>query len=109
MAFEDRHLAADCADDRAGARRFGSVQWAVIRRRLAVLQAAPTLAQLVGVPGRPHALTGDRMGQFALDLRGPYRLVFEPDHHPLPELATGGLDRAQVTRIRILAIEDYHD
>lgn len=86
-------------------RRFGPEQWAVLRRRLAVLRAAPTLADVRGTPGRLHALGADRAGQYALDLRGPSRLVFEP----LAGDGTGGPDEAAITAVRIIEVVDYHD
>lgn len=61
------------------------------------------------LPGRCHALTGDLRGQFALDLDGPYRLIFEPAHDPLPVDGNGALDWSRVTAIRILRIGDYHN
>jgi proteic killer suppression protein len=61
-----------------------------------------------GVPGRCHPLTGDRHGQFALQLWGPFRLVLEPDHAPLPTLVDGGLDTEAITRVRIVEVVDYH-
>jgi proteic killer suppression protein len=61
-----------------------------------------------GAPGNCHALRADRLGQFALSLWGSYRLVFEPNHNPIPRLPDGGIDRAVVTRIRILEVVDYH-
>lgn len=61
-----------------------------------------------GVPGNCHALTGDRKGHFAMNLDGGLRLVFEPDHDPLPSLPDGGLDRKDVTRIRVLEVVNYH-
>jgi proteic killer suppression protein len=61
-----------------------------------------------GVPGHCHQLRADRHGEFAVDLWGAYRLVFEPDHDPLPRLPDGGLDRSLVTRIRIKEVVDYH-
>ena len=109
VSWADRRLAKDCATDIAGIRRFGPDQWKVVRRRVAVLQAAPSLAAVHGTPGRLHGLTGDRAGQYALDLRGPTRLVFEPNHDPVPMLPWGGLDEARVTAIRILGVTDYHD
>ena len=36
------------------------------------------------LPGRFHPLTGDRAGQFALDLDHPNRLILEPNHNPIP-------------------------
>jgi hypothetical protein len=57
---------------------------------------------------RCHELTGDRKGSLAVDVEHPKRLIFEPDHNPRPEKADGGLDWRQVTKIRVLAIEDYH-
>jgi proteic killer suppression protein len=67
------------------------------------------LADVRGTPGRFHRLGANRAGQNALDLRGPARLIFEPDHDPLPELPAGGLDEAQVTAVRIVEVVDYHD
>jgi proteic killer suppression protein len=76
--------------------------------RLASLQAAETLADMELVPGRLHALTGDRQGQFALSLWGSQRLVLVPDEDPLPLLADGGLDRERVTKLNVLEVVDDH-
>jgi toxin HigB-1 len=70
---------------------------------------APTLRAMEGAPGRCHALTGNRRGQFGMALWGANRLVFEPDHDPIPTLEDGGTDQSAVTRIRILEVVDYHD
>ena len=109
MSWADRKLAKDCESDRSGVRRFGHEQWTVIRRRLAVLKAAPTLAEVRGTPGRLHPLTGNRRLQFALDLRGATRLVFEPNQEPLPEVPGAGIDESGVTAVRIIEVVDYHD
>lgn len=80
----------------------------IVQRRLASLLAAETLADMLGVPGRCHALKGDRAGQYAVHLWEPYRLVFEPADLLLDRTPVGGLDIKQVTAIRILEIVDYH-
>jgi proteic killer suppression protein len=108
IAWSDGKLKKSCATDRAGRRAWGDEQWKVLKRRIASLEAAPTLADLDGVPGRCHQLTADRAGDFAVDLRGAFRLVFVADHDPLPLLDDGGLDRAKVTKIRIREVADYH-
>lgn len=79
----------------------------MLRRRLAILAAAPTLANLEDAPGRVHALRADREGQFAMSLWGATRLVFEPQGL-IVQLAAGGVDRRHVVAVVILAVVDYH-
>jgi proteic killer suppression protein len=97
-----------CSDDRLGVRHWGAENWPRLKRRLASLLGAPTLRDMDGVPGNCHQLRGDRAGQFAVDLWGSFRLVFEPDHEPVPALPDGGVDRARVTAIMIKEVVDYH-
>ena len=82
---------------------------AKIKRRLAVLSSASTLSKVpTSKPDRRHQLRGDRSGQYAVDLVHPRRLIFEPNHEPLPRRADGGIDTDQVTAIRIIEVIDYH-
>ncbi len=92
-AEAERRLGADCARK--------------LRTRLSDLDAAATLSDLVA--GRPHPLKGDRGGQFAVDLAGGSRLVFEPNEDPCPRLGDGAIDWHRVTHIIIVFIGDYHD
>lgn len=83
-----------------------------IRIRLKELRAASTLMDLwppKSGPARCHELgEGRRSGQLSVDLDHPYRLVFVPDHEPVPTLDDGGLDWSRVTAIKILGVEDTH-
>ncbi len=80
-----------------------------IVRRMAVLQTANTLDDVPKAkPDRCHALTGNRKGQFAVDLKHPYRLVFIPNHEPVPQKVDAGIDLSKVTAILIINVEDYH-
>ena len=73
------------------------------------LRAADTLADISTLPpARCHQLSGDRAGQFAVDVRHPFRLIFEPAHDPVPRKEDGGIDLPRVTAIRILEVTDYH-
>lgn len=108
LSWTSRRLEKACSEDRRGCRQWGADHWALLKRRLASLGAAPTLQDIDGTPGRCHSLRADRDGEFAICLWGPYRLVFEPDHDPLPRLPDGGIDRARVTRILIKEVIDYH-
>jgi proteic killer suppression protein len=108
MSWSDGKLEKSCASDKAGARRWGAQNWSTLKRRLATLRAAPTLKDMDNAPGRCHALSANRAGQFAVSLWGQYRLIFLPDHEPVPRLDDGGIDRAGVTRIEITEVVDYH-
>ena len=80
-----------------------------IMTRLAVLRNAPTLADVpVSPPERRHQLEGRRKGQFAIDLNQAVRLVFEPNHQPVPRTLDGGVDLRHVTAVSILDVTDYH-
>jgi proteic killer suppression protein len=80
-----------------------------LQLRLAVLEAAASLSDVpVDPPERRHQLTQNRAGQFAVDAMYPYRLIFEPDHDPIPRQVDGGIDLDQVTAIVIVEIVDYH-
>ncbi len=103
----DDDLRALCEQQRLAIRKLGAPCARKLRGRLADLQAAAHVRELVA--GHPHPLQGDRAGQFALGLHGGIRLVFEPDHEPVPERPDGGIDWAQVTQITIIFIGDYHD
>lgn len=90
-------------------REYGQANATLIKRRMAVLVAASCLDEVSHRrPERRHELTGGRKEKFAVDIKHPYRLVFEPNHNPLPRKADGGLDLKQITSITIIDVEDYH-
>jgi toxin HigB-1 len=108
ITWADQKLKKNCETDKAGVRRWGADNWKAMKRRLASLTAAPTLKAMEGVPGRCHQLRGDLAGKFAVDLWGSYRLVFVPNHDPIPTLDDGGIARDLVTKISITEVVDYH-
>ena len=77
--------------------------------RLSVLKNARSLASVpITPPERRHLLKGRRKAQFAVDLVHPYRLIFTPNHNPVPRLDDGGIDIDSVTAITIMEVIDYH-
>ena len=90
-------------------REFGAESAKKLGMRLQAIEAADCLADLFTLPQcRCHPLNGDRKGQFAVDLKHPFRLVFEPRHDPMPLADDGGIDLSRVTAVKVLAVEDYH-
>lgn len=83
-----------------------------VRVRLQEFRATETLADLgppFSRPARCHELSGNRKGELSVDLEQPYRLIFVPNHNPVPKREDGGLDWKQVTSITIEEITDTHD
>lgn len=90
-------------------RSYGNDNGQTIMRRMSVLSAAQCLADISALPPeRRHELTGARRGEYAIDLKHPFRLIIKPNHNPLPLKKDGGIDLKKVTDIMILDVEDYH-
>ncbi|MFO7981835.1 MAG: hypothetical protein R6V08_00095 [Desulfuromonadales bacterium] len=90
-------------------KQLGEAMARKLQQRMMELNAAETLADISHLPPpRCHEMTGDRAGQFSVDLVHPYRLLFIPSHNPVPCCEDGGVDREQVMEIEIIAIDDTH-
>lgn len=77
--------------------------------RMGVLRGADHLGLVPAhKPDRRHQLTGQLKDHFAVDLVHPFRLVFRPDHEPIPRKNDDGIDLEAVTAIKITKVIDYH-
>lgn len=109
ISFSSRKLEKIFNDERRLVREFGQQMADRIVARLYLLIEVETLADVPTInPERCHQLSGDRLGQFAVDLKHPFRLVFEPDHDPVPTKDDGSIDRESIDRIEIIEVTDYH-
>jgi proteic killer suppression protein len=107
--FRTKKLRKASGSDQAMRAEWGDQMAKKLKQRLADLEAADCLEDVRNLPGRFHQLTGDRSGEFAADLKGQYRLVFRPDHEPVPIKEDGGIDWSQVTAVMIIDVGvDYH-
>jgi toxin HigB-1 len=107
ITFGDRKLQKLCEQPAIAQKKLGASGARKLRSRLADLLAAETVQDLIA--GRPHPLKGDRAGQFAVDLDGGNRLVFESAHDPIPYKDDGSIDWSNVSQVCIVFIGDYHD
>ncbi|MDO8722096.1 MAG: hypothetical protein Q7J31_07680 [Syntrophales bacterium] len=90
-------------------RQFGKQCAEKLKQRLMELKAADTLADVSHLPPcRCHELSGNRAGQFSVDLEQPLRLLFIPINDPIPTQDDGGIDRRRITEIEIFEITDTH-
>lgn len=106
IAFKNRKLGKECNNDKEMVKAHGPIRAKKLRQRLDDLSAASNLSVMrAPMPGRCHELSD---GRLAMDLDGPYRLIFQPLGEGIYK-DDGGLDWKAVTSIIILSIEDYHD
>ena len=81
--------------------KFGDQNAHLIIKRIGELQVASTLDEMPPA-ARPHPLSGNHKGQYAVDLKQPFRLIFSPIDPEDPN------DRRTIKAICILEITDYH-
>lgn len=108
IAFRTRKLEKTFNSARALQMEYGARMAKVIMMRMSVLKAARTLEMVPPTPpDRRHQLQGSRAGQYAVDLVHPNRLIFEPNHEPIPRKDDGGIDTNQVSAVMIIDVVGY--
>ena len=105
--YANRELEKLCNRSKYAVRKLGDKGAKKLQSRLADIEAAHDVKELVA--GSPHPLKGDREGDFSLRLHGACRLVFRPEHDPIPRLEDQGIDWRNVTAVQIVEIGDYHN
>lgn len=110
VIFADRKMQKVCNDEHLLHKEYGDQNARKIMRRLTELMVADNLSEISPAPPpRRHQLKNNRKGQFAVDIKQPFRIVFEPANDPVPMLDDGGIDISKVTKIKVIWIGDYHD
>jgi len=78
VLFKSKKLEANCSSIEKAKKAYGSIRAAKIFQRIQEIKSASSIEFLVVHKiGRCHALTQNRVGQYAMDLGHPYRLIFE--------------------------------
>lgn len=107
--FKTKKLQKLCSKGAEAIKSLGLKRGKKLKQRMMELAAAESLADISRVPpARCHELTGNRKGQFSVDLEHPYRLLFIPADDPIPERIEGGLNWMAITKIEIIDIADTH-
>lgn len=96
ITYKSRMLMKICTQASVAEKKYGTRMAEKIHQRVDELSAADSVDMMVKFHiGRCHALSGNRKGQFALDLVHPYRLI----------LAKRG---EEISLVEIQEIVDYH-
>ena len=111
IVFKSKRLAKTFNSAKELQRNYTSAQAKKIQTRLKALQGADSLGVFwppYSKPERCHQLEGKLKDVFSIDLVHPFRLLFVPDHSPVPMREDVGVDWYQVTAIKITGVEDTH-
>lgn len=110
IMFSSPKLQKELNNGKAMVKKHGPQRAKLLQKRLTELNAANVLEDLRNLPqARCHELKGNHKGQLSVDLDHPYRLIFKPADHPIPEKQDGGLDWTKVKSVLIISIEDTHE
>lgn len=107
ITFYSSEVESLCKQAKLATQKLGALSARKLRTRLTELFNADHVGELVA--GRPHPLTRDKKGCYAVDLHGGHRLVFQPTMQPPPAKPDGSIDWNQVSAITIVELGDYHD
>lgn len=107
--FKSNKLRKCCNRYTEGVREWGERIAVKVVQRLNELRAAQDLSEISSLPPpRLHCVDSIRNNCWAVDIVHPMRLLFVINQIPIPLLPDGGVDKAKVTDIKIMGVEDYH-
>lgn len=112
IIIKNRKLKLALEDEATCKRQYGPEMARKLMVRMGVLRAANSLMDFWPPNSgaeRCHELTGDLAGQFSVDLKQPYRLLFVPADGPSKAECPNEKERwSAVKSVEILGIEDTH-
>ncbi len=96
IQYRTNSLEKVCTDYSKAQKKYSVDMANKIHQRISEIQSAISVEMLVRFSiGRCHQLTGNRKGEYAMDLVHPYRIVFEHIN-------------GKIEFVKIIKIEDYH-
>ena len=108
ITFKTKEILKIATDYKYATKRLGKNCADIFQKRLTILMTAETLEDVRYFPGHCHELSGNRKGEWAMDLEQPKRLIFEPHERPIPEDKNGRYVWIEIKGVEILEIVDYH-
>lgn len=91
-----------CHDLRVATKNYGKQIAKKLHRKIALLNAAETLRELMSFDNHAHWLKGTRQWDFSIPLANGYSLILQPMH----QNSKAPQDHKEM---RVIKIEDYHD
>lgn len=104
ISFRNNKLEKVCNSEAKLKQEYGILA-KTIMARLSFLRAVPNLEDVPHCPPcRRHKLQGDYKDMFAVDIKHPKRLIFQP----VDVDSNNEINLRKIVSIEIIAIKDYH-
>jgi len=109
ISYKSHRLARTVKDLSSIAKAYGT-RAKLVNKRLKELKSAKDLSDFKYLPqANCHELNNNRKGELAIDISANHRIIFIPNHEPIPQNDDGGMDWSSINSITITVIgEDYH-
>lgn len=108
VEYKTKKLYKTVKDLKAIRRNYG-VRAKKVSQRKEEIESSPNMEVLKIVCPNCHLLTGDRDGQYSIEISGNHRVIFEINHNEIPMTGNNQIDFSKITDIKILDIgQDYH-
>lgn len=98
ITYKSKKLEKVCEDKKIAVKTYGPDMARKIKIRINEIRASDSIEEMIQFQvGRCHALLGNRLGEYAVDLIQPFRLIFEKDK-----------DTGALKVVKTIDIVDYH-
>ena len=108
IKYKTRKLERNLTDDRKLFKVYGLLA-KKIKQRIKELRNAENLETIGKLPQlRLHPYIGQRKGEWSINIKDNWRIIFSIENEPIPILDDGSVDLSKITIIKINSIEDPH-
>lgn len=109
IEYNSKKLRSFFIEEKKGRAAWGQLYVKIIQRHNEI-QASPTLKDLYSIPAaKCEKLTGDRDGEYSVELNKNFRLIFEAVGDRESIAPKGVVDPIKVNKVKILEAKiDYH-
>lgn len=108
IIYKNNKLEKSLSNDKELIKAYGALA-KKIKERMKQLAEADNLSIIALLPAlRLHPYKGARVGEWSVDIKENWRIIFEIAQNPIPQKEDGGVNIILITAIKIVSVEDPH-
>jgi proteic killer suppression protein len=108
ISYKNNKIKKSLTNDKELIKTYGELA-KKIKQRLKELKEADSLLAISQLPAlRLHPYKGGRTGEWSIDIKENWRIIFEIAQDPIPKREDGGVNLILISAIEIVSVEDPH-